>query len=200
MRNLFVVMVCFFILQSCGGPDKEAVKTDKTPSPAFVSRNAESFNLPFEHLLTTYFSLRDAFVEYDTARINAVSKELAGEAGNLPADELKDPSGVVKITAKDGAATVKNAAREIAMQADFTRKQRQFQTISDAMYELVRTVKYDKQKIYHQHCPMAFDNKGAYWISNSNEIVNPYMGKKHPKYKSAMLECGDIPDSLDYAR
>ena len=200
MRYLSLVLLFFVVLQSCGGPDEKAVASDQITAPAFVSRNPDTFNRPFEHLLTTYYSLRDAFVEYDTAKINAVSKELAAEAGNIPVDDLKDSSGVVKITAKDGAATVENAGREIAMQADFTRKQRQFQTVSDAMYELVRTVKYDKQKIYHQHCPMAFDNQGAYWISSSNEIVNPYMGKKHPKYRSAMLECGDIPDSLDFSR
>jgi len=153
MKFLSFAFVCFLLLQACAGPDKpdtQATEPDKVASPAFVSRNAETFNQPFEHLLNTYFSLKNAFVEYDTAKINAVSKELAAEAGTIPVAELKDPSGVVQITAKDGAATVKNAAKEIGMQADFTRKQRQFQNISDAMYELVRTVKYDKQKIYHQ--------------------------------------------------
>lgn len=33
-------------------------------------------------------------------------------------------------------------------------------------------------------CPMAFNNKGAYWVQKSGEIVNPYHGMM-------MLHCGD---------
>jgi hypothetical protein len=36
---------------------------------------------------------------------------------------------------------------------------------------------------------MAFDNKGAHWLSNNPEIKNPYFGKK-------MLECGEVTDTL----
>jgi Cu(I)/Ag(I) efflux system membrane fusion protein len=40
---------------------------------------------------------------------------------------------------------------------------------------------------------MAFNNKGAYWLSNEREIKNPYFG-------SEMLECGSVEDSLDYSK
>jgi len=43
---------------------------------------------------------------------------------------------------------------------------------------------------YYQYCPMAFDNKGAYWISNETEIRNPYFGEK-------MLKCGENKDTLN---
>jgi len=47
---------------------------------------------------------------------------------------------------------------------------------------------------------MAFnDSDEAYWLSNSREIVNPYLGKKHPRYKAGMLACGDLTDSLDFS-
>ena len=69
--------------------------------------------------------------------------------------------------------------------------------ISEGLYNLVRTVKYDRQKLYHQHCPMAFnDEEEAWWISNSNKIENPYMGKNHPTYHAGMLGCGEVKDSI----
>ena len=37
--------------------------------------------------------------------------------------------------------------------------------------------------LYHDLCPMAFDDQGAYWLSESKEIRNPYFGDK-------MLKCG----------
>ena len=201
MKNLFYPFLCLLILSSCGGHDSEPAKIGTVDKPARVSKNSGAFNESFQKLLASYYSLRDAFVDYDTAKVNAVSQQLAADAGSVKLDELKgDSSNGIKTTAKDYTSTVQHAASEIPAQPDFTRKQRQFQVLSDAMYELVRTVRYDQEKIYHQHCPMAFNNEGAYWISNSGDIVNPYMGRKHPKYRGSMLECGDIPDSLDFAK
>jgi hypothetical protein len=48
---------------------------------------------------------------------------------------------------------------------------------------------------------MAFnDNETAFWLSDNREVVNPYLGKKHPKYASGMLHCGEVKDSLAYAK
>jgi len=43
--------------------------------------------------------------------------------------------------------------------------------------------------IYKQFCPMAFGNTGAYWLSNSKDIYNPYFGDK-------MLKCGRIASEI----
>jgi len=40
-------------------------------------------------------------------------------------------------------------------------------------------------KLYKQHCPMAFEGKGAFWFSLDKEIMNPYFGDK-------MLKCGEV--------
>ena len=40
-------------------------------------------------------------------------------------------------------------------------------------------------KAYYQFCPMADNNKGAYWLSKEETILNPYFGK-------AMHSCGEI--------
>ncbi|MCK5706403.1 MAG: efflux RND transporter periplasmic adaptor subunit [Candidatus Aureabacteria bacterium] len=42
-----------------------------------------------------------------------------------------------------------------------------------------------KSKLYLIFCPMAFDGKEAYWLSNEQEIKNPYYG-------DAMPSCGEI--------
>ncbi len=46
------------------------------------------------------------------------------------------------------------------------------------------------QKIYNQYCPMANDNKGAFWLSLEKEIRNPYFG-------DVMLECGDVTKEIN---
>ena len=44
---------------------------------------------------------------------------------------------------------------------------------------------------------MAFgEGKDANWISNTEEIFNPYLGKNHPEFKGTMLHCGEIKDTI----
>ena len=43
--------------------------------------------------------------------------------------------------------------------------------------------------VYIQFCPMADNNKGAYWISLEEEVRNP-------DYGEAMLTCGEVRDTL----
>ncbi len=73
--------------------------------------------------------------------------------------------------------------------------------MSKLLFEFLNTARYDVAKIYFQECPMAFDdvNPGN-WLSPSEDVRNPYLGTKHPKYKSGMLECGGPIDTLNYMR
>lgn len=188
---------------SCGssGADKQYTG-DSGQKALTASKNSEVFNASFEKLLNSYFDLKSTLIDYDTAKMNAVAARLAASADSLKTDEIKgDSTGAIKETAKNFAGTISGSAKGLAGETDIIKKKREFQMISDALYDLVRTVKYDRQKLYHQHCPMAFnDEEEAYWISNSSKIENPYMGKKHPRYKGSMIECGDITDSLDFSR
>lgn len=167
-----------------------------------ISKNSAAFNLSFEQLLTSYFSLKTGLTEYDTAKANLAAAQMITAADSLKTNEIKgDSTGTLKQTAADFAATMSGSAKGLIGEADLVKKKREFALISEALYNLIRTVRYDRQKFYHQHCPMAFnDEEEAWWISDKSEIANPYLGKKHPKYKAGMLECGDITDSLDFTK
>jgi hypothetical protein len=43
--------------------------------------------------------------------------------------------------------------------------------------------------IYKKRCPMAFDNKGAFWYADIEEISNPYFGEKMPN-------CGSVVKTI----
>ncbi len=64
-----------------------------------------------------------------------------------------------------------------------------FNTLSDNIYQWVKDTETNEQKLYRQYCPMAFDNRGAYWLSAEKEINNPYFGNK-------MLRCGSVKEEL----
>jgi len=46
-----------------------------------------------------------------------------------------------------------------------------------------------KGEVYMQYCPMAFNNKGAYWFASDKEIMNPYFGDE-------MLHCGGVKETF----
>ncbi len=57
--------------------------------------------------------------------------------------------------------------------------------------------KEGEENLYWQNCPMAFgQDKEGNWLSNTKEIINPYLGKNDPQYKSSMLNCGEIKDTI----
>lgn len=202
MKQLPVIFLVAAILIGCNSSDKPAAQTPvEEVKPLSVSKNSSAFNISFENMLNSYLALKDALVEYDTAKANAASRQLTVLADSLKTGDIKgDSTGTIISTAKNYAGTIAGSAKALIGEQDLVKKKKEFQMISDALYDLVRIVKYDGQKLYHQHCPMAFGEEEAYWISTTNEIVNPYLGKKHSKYKDAMLHCGDVTDSLDFRK
>ncbi|HEY9170587.1 MAG TPA: efflux RND transporter periplasmic adaptor subunit [Lutibacter sp.] len=59
-----------------------------------------------------------------------------------------------------------------------------FQSISEAMIALTNSFKPFDKTLYIQYCPMVGNNKGANWISQFEEIKNPYFG-------ASMISCGE---------
>ena len=58
-----------------------------------------------------------------------------------------------------------------------------------SFYKSIKTYGLAGTTAYYQFCPMAEGDKGAYWMSNSEEIKNPYFGE-------AMLGCGENKETL----
>lgn len=79
-------------------------------------------------------------------------------------------------------------AEHIATTTEVGHQRDHFEILSKNMYALVSQVKTGKE-LYWQHCPMAFEGKGANWLSAEEEIRNPYFGSK-------MLKCGKVEGKI----
>ncbi len=72
--------------------------------------------------------------------------------------------------------------------------------ITDELYSLIRTVRYDGSTIYHMRCPNAFnDSSEAYWLSPVNKISNPYLGKNNPVKNDGTPDQSELSDSLHFS-
>lgn len=163
-----------------------------------VSKNDETFNKAFAASLEKYYVLKDAFVEWDSTKAGKAAGDLAASVSQIPFGSLKSDTTIIS-TAKNFADGIVSESKAIQGTPEITEQRHSFYTLSEDFYNLVRTVRYDQAVIYHVNCPMAFnDEQEAFWISNTNDVVNPYLGKKHPKYKSGMINCGEVKDSIDF--
>ena len=64
-----------------------------------------------------------------------------------------------------------------------------FATFNTAFYKSVKRFGLAGVTTYYQFCPMALNNEGAFWLSESADIRNPYFG-------SDMLTCGETRDTI----
>ena len=163
-------------------------------NPLGISKNSGTFNQSFNALLFAYYALKDAFIAGDTVKINSASIQVQAGADSLNVNEIQgDSTGMIKETARSFAITISSSAVAIRAEKDLEAGRKELNVITDALWSLTRTVEYAGQKIYYHYCPMAFNNQGAYWLSDSRKILNPYFGNK-------MLKCGEIRDSIDYSQ
>lgn len=188
-----LVIAIFLVFRFCN-TNKPEQKADIRPAPLAIAENSGTFNQSFVSLLDTYYALKNAFVVTDTNAVNKAAVQLALDADSLKINEIQgDTSGMIKETAKYFAATIATSGKNIADKDDIEAKRKEFNMITDAMWNLTRTVHFDAQKVYYQYCASAFDNTGAYWMSDKIDDTNPYTGKKTPN-------CGEVTDSLDYSK
>ena len=188
-----LVVACYFIF--AGNNDDE--KSDEVKQqPLARGKNSDAFNKPFNEMLNEYFALTNAFVEWDTVAAGKAATALGDLAAKVPYEKLTADTTIIA-TAKSFSESVTAEAAGISGETTIEGMRRSFYTLSENLYNLLRTVQYDQQVIYHDKCPMAFnDSEEAYWISNSKKVINPYLGKAHPTYKATMLHCGEIKDSI----
>lgn len=190
MRKYIAIAALAFLTACGGGSDNTPGEDAKKDEPLAQSKNSSGFNDKFTNFLNNYYHLKDAFVLSNDEMAATSAKLLAGSADSLNLKELKADTSIVDM-AKGYVQTVSSEARALAQEKDIEAKRKSFQMISDAMYDLVRTVRFDKEVVYHQFCPMAFNDAGAYWLSATADVKNPYFGKK-------MLTCGEVKDSIDF--
>lgn len=198
-KTILSAVAMAFVLVSCNQKNKE-VETTNTPmmendstmnmenstmtmdNNTEKSASAKNSNASINEVVANYLKLKNALV-------NDNSKEAANSGNALIATIGKvDMNSISKEQMKDYmdiAESAKENAEHIGDNAGKLDHQREhFVMLSKDMNDLIQLFGAN-QKLYLDFCPMADDNKGAVWISETKEIKNPYFGKE-------MATCGSI--------
>jgi hypothetical protein len=84
---------------------------------------------------------------------------------------------------------LKEHSEHIGKNGDNIKHQRShFAKLSEDVYDLTKNFG-GGQAIYHDHCPMYNDGKGAMWLSEVKEVKNPFYGSEMPK-------CGTVEEVI----
>ncbi len=147
---------------------------------------SDKFKAQLSSLLTPYLTLKDAFV-----------KSNAGDAAKAAGQLAKSLEGVDMKLVKGDAHTewmkilqpMSASVQAISKTNDIEIQRKEFATISVDYYAAIQKFNISGLHAYYQFCPMANSSQGAYWISKSSSIQNPYYGDK-------MMKCGETKSEL----
>ena len=147
----------------------------------------DAFKAQLGKVVDAYLATKDALVATDAGQTDQKTADLLAALGQvdaaaLPADAGEKWTEHRKIMER--AATSMQAAQNVEA------KRTSFEDLSKAAYALVNDFGANTT-LYKEYCPMAFNDKGAYWLSAKSEIKNPYFGDK-------MLECGEVQEVLTF--
>jgi Cu(I)/Ag(I) efflux system membrane fusion protein len=84
---------------------------------------------------------------------------------------------------------IKTAASSISNTSSIKAQRNHFKHLSSNLANALEVFGIN-EKVYHQFCPMADANKGAYWLSTEEKVINPYFGE-------AMLTCGEVKQVIE---
>jgi hypothetical protein len=195
---LLVVLIAAFATYWFGFRKKEQGPEAPPLAHIELKTHSELFNNSVDSIVREYLTMKNAFVEADSASVKNATKNFIALLDRFPIDELKKDTAAIIETVRGNIMDIKSNAASILNQTDITEMRHDFSMVTEMMYPSFFTaINYEGQRLYVQKCPMAFgDDMSANWISDSRAIVNPYLGKTHPKYKATMLDCGDVVDSV----
>lgn len=140
----------------------------------------------FSALLYHYYDLKNAL-----SFTNSTAADKAARAMQLRISNLRRllPAGQDSLQLQLDTINTSLAQLLAATNKDCEAKRIYFKPVSAALYDALKSIRIKNLVIYHTFCPMAFREKGAFWLSEFPEIRNPYFGAK-------MIECGEVIDTI----
>ncbi|MBF9252202.1 DUF3347 domain-containing protein [Pontibacter sp. 172403-2] len=192
INSIVSVAIAAIALTACNGGNNNAEESNAASTA--VTQTEQQANsaetvaaTPINGVVDDYLQLKNALAADNGQEAASAGNELMDALKELGASSLTPEQKQVYDEVQEDAI---EHAEHIGMNADNIEHQREhFDIISQDMYDLVKA--FDGvQKLYVDYCPMYNDNKGATWLSATEEISNPYLG-------SAMPTCGEVKEEIN---
>jgi hypothetical protein len=167
--------------------DNPQAKSQPENTATSISSAGEAKNtVSIKIIISAYLQLKNAFTEDNTTGAATAGKTLETVFKNFDKSALtpdqKKSFENVEDDAKEHAEHIGKNGGNIAHQREH------FELLSKDIYDLIKIFGTD-HVLYKDFDPMFNKGKGAFWISETKEIKNPYMGK-------AMSNSGTVKETI----
>lgn len=145
----------------------------------------QDFKNGIDSLISSYLEMKNGFVKSDKELASRHADRMTNILEPLKPDSNDEELNAFWTENKDQMmGSLENIHKEgIEIQ------RKHFSRITPKVIALIKAFQWHGRALYIQYCPMAFDDQGAEWISETESIRNPYFG-------DAMLKCGKTTDTL----
>jgi hypothetical protein len=161
-KTILMFAVITVMMAACGKSEKSSEEQAQTATT--------ETNEALKVVLTGYFDVKNALVYDDAVKAKEAASALAATTG-------------------DYAGKLNESLNAIASTDDIEAQRVAFETLSMNLYDVAKEGGAGIT-IYKQYCPMAFDDKGAFWLSSEKQVLNPYFG-------ASMLRCGKVEEEIN---
>jgi membrane fusion protein, copper/silver efflux system len=141
----------------------------------------EAFRKQLTQVAEKYFVIKNALVK---SNVIESQKAVPGVTAALKEVDMKLLDSQAHDLWMPLLQAMQQGAKGIAEGNNIEAQRESFQLLSDHLIEAVELFSINLDVSYRAYCPMAFDDTGAYWLSEIKDIKNPYFG-------DAMLSCGE---------
>jgi hypothetical protein len=164
--------------------DKQAISQSDNANISSPSDAMNTFSI--KEILSQYLQIKNGLAIDNGKDAASAGKAFVESIGKM--DKTSLTAEKMKIW-EDISADAEEMAEHIGENPDKLEHQREhFELLSKDMYDLVKAFSSD-QVLYKVFDPMYNNGEGAFWLSETKEIKNPYMGK-------AMSDSGSIQEEI----
>ena len=150
---------------------------------------SSKFKKQLGDFVNNYLTIKDALTKDNASKAqNSIKKTL----NSLQKIDMNLVKGANHKTWMQSSKSIKENFQKFAKTNDLKAQRIIFIDLSKNILETVQIFGIEMpndKKLYSEFCPMADDNKGAYWLSSEKEIKNPFFGQQ-------MLTCGSVKETF----
>lgn len=147
---------------------------------------SEKFKGQLRDIYNNYINLKDALINEDIKGSSQNASKLLSNLSKVDMKLLNEEAHNHWMTIE---TEIKSSATSIASSKNIKTQRNHFKHLSSHFINAIQLFGIN-EKVYVEFCPMADNNKGAYWLSQEEKIRNPYFG-------DAMLKCGEIKQTIE---
>lgn len=169
-------------LMACNSGSTVAADSQGASASGSIAATANTEEKPSAQVVDYYLKLKNTLTADDTKGAANAGGQLLKALKDLQNEDMTDSESAAYA---DIAPDAEMNADHISKNAGNIKHQREhFVSLSEDMYDLVKAFG-TPVILYKEYCPM----KDAFWLSESEQIKNPYYGKE-------METCGEVKETI----